>query len=667
MMPAPDLSPIDRVLEALGRLGCNPRQSKAGQWNARCPVISAHKGGDKNPSLSVAEGAEGKALVTCHRGCTLPEIAQALGFGLRDLFPKRDKVTDLEHKRIVATYAYTDAQGELLYEVVRYRPKDFRQRCKDPQGNWVWSIASIPDDARPLYQLPQVIKAVQEGRTVWVVEGEKDAENLQWEIPVGDVATTNSGGAAHWRAQHTETLRGANVVIVPDNDQPGRLRAANVYSALAGVARHVKVLVVPDGSKDPTDALRNGHGLERWRRATDDELVDWIGASVETPAETDSPIVLDWGEFWRTDHATEEWLIEPLLPTGRSVAIWAPAKTGKSLVLLSAVAAACTGRSVWGLPPRPPVRILYLDYEMTQADLKERLELLGYGPDDDLSNLRYALIPNLPPLDTPEGGQALLELAQAEQVQGVIVDTFSRATEGDENDADTLRSYYRRTGSLLKKNGIASARLDHAGKDIERGQRGTSAKNDDVDVVWRLTRTDDGVGFLRTHTRMTWVPERIDLVRHEGPDDVWEFRRNVGLHGGWPAGTKEAAAVLDSVGAAIDVTTRNAAEALRNAGHKCSSKVLRAALKHRKQAAEKALQPVDNVWITAPGALDDVEIGAASGRKNAHTDLPAEIGGARTGARWGAGSAAQWGATAPLGAGAARADPDAVTDNHDLY
>lgn len=667
MMPATDLTPVDRVLNALGQAGCNPRQARAGQWTARCPVAQSHKGGDKNPSLSIAEGAEGKALVTCHRGCTLPEIAEALRLGLRDLFPKRDKVTDLEHKRIVATYAYTDADGELLYEVVRYRPKDFRQRRRDDQGNWVWSIASIPEDARPLYQLPQVIRAVREGRTVWVVEGEKDAENLQWEIPVGDVATTNSGGAAYWRPHHSETLRNANVVIVPDNDGPGRLRAANIFSALAGVARHVKVLVVPDGSKDPTDALRNGHGPERWRPATDNELVDWIGATPEPPTEPDAPIVLDWGEFWRTDHATEDWLIEPLLPTGRAVAIWAPAKTGKSLVLLSAVAAACTGRSVWGLPARPPVRILYLDYEMTPADLKERLELLGYGPDDDLSNLRYALIPSLPPLDTAEGGQALLELAQAEDVQGVIADTFGRATQGDENDADTLRAYYRHTGSLLKKHGIASGRLDHAGKDVERGQRGTSAKNDDVDVVWRLSRTDDGVGLLRTHSRMTWVPERIDLIRHESPDGIWEFRRNAILSAGWPAGTKEAASVLDEADAPLDISTRSAAEILRQVGHKCANKVLRSALKYRKQVAENLPGPVDNYPKSAPGAVRSAESGAVTGRATARSELPAETPGARTAARSGAVAAAQRGATASLDAGAPRAEPGAPVDNEPLY
>jgi len=620
MMAAEQLTPVGRVLDALAGAGCNPRQSNPGQWNAKCPVAAAHKGGDKNPSLSLAEGFEGKALLTCHRGCTLPDIAQALNLGLRDLFPKRDKVTDLDQKRIVATYPYVDADGELLYEVVRYRPKDFRQRRKDDRGNWVWSITTIPDEQRPLYHLPQVLRAVETGRTVWVVEGEKDAENLQWHVPQGDVVTTNSGGAKYWRSHHAHTLKGADVIIVPDNDTAGRHRAATVFSSLIGLANSIKVLTVPEPHKDASDALRASVTPDMWRRARDEEIVAWIGQddTPDTPTQNADPIILDWKEFWATDHVTEDWLIEPFLPAGRAVSIYAPAKTGKSLVVLSAVAAACTGRSVWGLPPQPPVRILYLDYEMTPNDLRERLELLGYGPDDDLSNLRYALIPSLPPFDTPEGGQALLELAQTEQVAGVIIDTFGRATQGDENDADTTRSYYRNTGGLLKKHGIASGRTDHAGKDLERGQRGSSAKNDDVDLVWKLARTDDGVKINRTHSRMSWVPETIDLVRHEDQYGIWEFRRAAGS-AGWPAGTKETATALEALGLPVDISTRRAEQALKDAGQGVRRTLVTAAVKWRKQTAE----PVDNPKKWFPEPLSASRSEPASGTTTQNTASPA--------------------------------------------
>lgn len=46
-------------------------------------------------------------------------------------------------RRIVATYDYTDAHGELLFQVVRYHPKDFRQRRPDGKGGWVWKLTVV--------------------------------------------------------------------------------------------------------------------------------------------------------------------------------------------------------------------------------------------------------------------------------------------------------------------------------------------------------------------------------------------------------------------------------------------------------------------------------------------------------------------------------------------
>src|SRR5215207_7410755 len=69
---------------------------------------------------------------------------------------------------------------------------------------------------------------------------------------------------------------------------------------------------------------------------------------------------------------------------------------------------------------------------------------------------------------------------------------MSRAVAGEENSADTLRNFNRHTGSLLKRHGNTWWRADHSGKDPTKGARGTSAKNDDVDIVWQLNRTESG-------------------------------------------------------------------------------------------------------------------------------------------------------------------------------
>ena len=138
--------------------------------------------------------------------------------------------------RIVSRYPYHDEQGRLLFEVVRFDPKEFRQRRPDGAGGWAYSLNGT---RRVLYNLPRVLAAVAAGETIWLVEGEKDGDNL---IERGLVATTNPGGAGKWRDEYSETLRGARVVILPDNDDPGRQHAQKVAQHLQGVAAEVRVL-----------------------------------------------------------------------------------------------------------------------------------------------------------------------------------------------------------------------------------------------------------------------------------------------------------------------------------------------------------------------------------------------------------------------------------------
>src|SRR5690606_29839754 len=103
----------------------------------------------------------------------------------------------------------------------------------------------------------------------------------------------------------------------------------------------------------------------------------------------------------------------------------------------------------------------------------------------------------------------------------VVIDTTGRAVKGEENDAHTYQDFYRCTGLLLKQQGIGWVRLDHAGKDANLGQRGSSAKNDDVDIVVKLTRADNGVLVEATHRRIGWYPEKTLInVREDAHDQI---------------------------------------------------------------------------------------------------------------------------------------------------
>jgi hypothetical protein len=111
-----------------------------------------------------------------------------------------------------------------------------------------------------LYLLPEVLEAVAHGERVFVCEGEKDVEAVR---AAGGVATCNPGGARKWRKEYTESLVGATVTVVADDDEPGRYHATQVLAALQarGVAARV---VLPASGKDAADHLSTGCGLDEF-------------------------------------------------------------------------------------------------------------------------------------------------------------------------------------------------------------------------------------------------------------------------------------------------------------------------------------------------------------------------------------------------------------------
>jgi hypothetical protein len=159
----------------------------------------------------------------------------------------------------------------------------------------------------------------------------------------------------------------------------------------------------------------------------------------------------------------------------------------------------------------------------------------------------------------------------------VVIDTMARVVKGKEDDSDTYRDYYNYTGRRLKAAGRAMWRLDHAGKDLTQGQRGSSAKADDVDVVFRLSSTDNGVTLKRTHSRIPWVPAEIALARHDNP------LRHELVGALWPEGTAEVARLLDDLKVPLDATVKIAQAALRLAGQGRRTQLVMAGLKWRRE------------------------------------------------------------------------------------
>ena len=227
---------------------------------------------DRVASLAVAVGDEGRTLLHCHANCSTAEVCAAVGITEADLFERRNGNGSRE---IVATYPYVDESGTLLFEVVRFAPKDFRQRKPDGNGGWEWKLGKT---RRVLYRLPEVVEAAKAGGKVCVVEGEKDVLALDHDV----TATCNAGGAGKWRAEYSESLRGAQVAVLADADEPGRKHAREVAASLQGKAASVKLLEPPEGSKDVSEHLAAGGKLS--------ELVEMEAPSTEgKPAPTGPP------------------------------------------------------------------------------------------------------------------------------------------------------------------------------------------------------------------------------------------------------------------------------------------------------------------------------------------------------------------------------------------
>ena len=226
---------------ACGRDGCPcGKPARNGAGHTHCP---AHV--DERTSLSIAE-KDGKQLFNCQAGCSQGAVLAALR--KRELWPgpqPRAKGKSLGH--IIGTYNYIDENGNPLFQTVRYEPKDFRQRQPNGKGGWIWNLQGV---RRVLYCLSELIEA-DHAKPVFILEGEQHVDRLRL---LGLVATTNPMGAGKWQKEYVPWLKDRHVVVMPDNDIPGRNHAAQIAESLHGVAKSVQVLEL-SGLPDQGDVI----------------------------------------------------------------------------------------------------------------------------------------------------------------------------------------------------------------------------------------------------------------------------------------------------------------------------------------------------------------------------------------------------------------------------
>jgi 5S rRNA maturation endonuclease (ribonuclease M5) len=421
------MTAFERVRSALGD---RVSKSQDDQLTARCP---AHD--DRTASLSVTSNG-GKVLLHCHAGCTFEAIIGALSLTARDTFdaePTRSG-SGLE-RRIVATYDYTDASGALLFQKVRYEPKDFRIRRPDGSGGWHWNRQGV---ASVLYRLPLVRRAIAAGELVAIVEGEKDVHSLD---ALGMTATCNADGAAKdtqrpkWTARDAAQLEGTReVIVIPDNDPAGEAHALSIVQSLQTLASRpqVKLLRLP-GLTDKGDVSDwIGAGGTRARldaliaQCSDDltALVIPSGPSTTMPG-TPSRITATCA----ADVAPQavSWLWPGWLPFGKLVSFDGAPGIGKSTLVIDLIARASRGGPMPNEYERTfdPVRTMIAGVEDGWADtVRPRLD----AANADLNHVHF-LTANAGesvtiPKDVREVGEHALDLGakwlHLDSIMGVL-------------------------------------------------------------------------------------------------------------------------------------------------------------------------------------------------------------------------------------------------------
>jgi len=418
-----------------------PHRSGHG-WTAKCP---AHE--DSKPSLSITQ-QNGKILLHCFAGCTIEAICAQLGIPVADLSTAEDGV--------LAAYDYTDEHGKLLYQVLRYAGKDFKQRKPDGKGQWIWKLGEV---RRVLYHLPEIIPA----ELVLVVEGEKDVECAR---KLGLVATTNPGGANKWKPQYSETLKSKQVIIIPDADPPGRQHAHEIALSLVHKASSIKMLTF-DGAKDLSEWVERG--------GTADQLLAEIATSPEwkEAQPVGGPLAEEYScsEFLAADFSDSE---QPLLAglinrRSRTLIIGKP-KMMKSLLAFDiAFEAACGFRVLGRYASENGVRSMYAQFEDPRGQVKVRLKKFitshnNMQPSDGMFHIFIGRGFDL----MEQGSRTQLEIAIKKfQPELLVLDVMRSLFVGDINKTADVRPFLEYLDTLCERFKCALMLVHYTAKNVD--------------------------------------------------------------------------------------------------------------------------------------------------------------------------------------------------------
>ncbi len=266
--------------------------------------------------------------------------------------------------KIVAIYDYRTKNGELLYQNIRFEPKDFRPRRSDGNGDYIWDLKGV---TRTLYRLSELLKASKQD-FVFITEGEKDANRLS---ELGLAATT-SGSATSWKPEFAEHFTGRLVCITPDNNLAGRRYTEAVTKSLYGIAAEIRVLELhlPEGG-DVSNWLDSG--------GTKEQLLELLDETEPFEPDT-SGVKLNFISLSSIEPEAIEWFWPNKIPTGAVTIFAGDPGTGKSY-LTHYIASQVTRGAIWpDCPDEPTIKgsVIFIADEDDRAKvIRPRLDKHG--------------------------------------------------------------------------------------------------------------------------------------------------------------------------------------------------------------------------------------------------------------------------------------------------
>lgn len=405
-------------------------------------------------------------------------------------------------RRTVAAYDYADEHGELLYQVIRYEPKDFRQRRPDPtaKDGWTYGVKGV---RLVPYRLPELLEDLSLERTIYVVEGEKAVDALRAR---GIPATCNPMGAGKWPPAFAEWFDGASVVVARDNNKAGHDHGIKVAENLKEVAASLRLFDPPGvAEKDGLDDWLNAHPLDADGLA---EAVATLGFALG-----EAPIVSRYNALWLHEivgrRSSMPWLVKGLVPSHGFGAIVGEPGCGKSFLALDLACAVSILALVEGEDARWFTRrlqaagVAYVAAEGQIGFVKRVEALVKRYHLQDLRRFPFVLLPTAVDLCTADGDtRGLIEELQAigramRERTGVplsiiVVDTLNRAIAGrDENDSEIMGAFIRNAALIQAATGATVIVVHHKNASGTR-ERGHSSLRGALDFMIEVEKDPEG-------------------------------------------------------------------------------------------------------------------------------------------------------------------------------